>query len=621
MTLRRIATIAAVTAAAILVSAAPATAGGDPETLTATTVFTSDQFRDITTDPVTGRVLVAADDGLHVFDREGNPETTIPGLHGIGGMAVDGRDLWFTLTNIGAIGLVDLDTLAVTGVLAVGEVVKGNIAVIGDFVWFPIDGNYGWRHLMRLDRSNGELENRGGNVHNGRIVPIPGSDTHAIFHDGGSNPFSAYRIDLRTNPITIEGDVPHGAGSSLQEMAVTERGTFVTASGSPYLFPEFNIDTMRQTGLTYGGDAYPNGVDYSPAHGGLIAGTTGSSPPPQRLPGRHPRGDRGVHDSQGTGVPQRRARAGRCIRLRADPGSPRARSASSCNLSASRRSRPPRSRPSTERWSRARRSTTDLRITNNADIDLTGVTVDGRGARCVGVPWVIPAGDSGHASCERDTDEGDIGQLVQTMSVNSHQAGPVETNESLTEVLACDRAAFPDVGPWARAAASWASCHEYMTGYPDGTFRPEQLMTRAEAANLTYNAAGRPDVSGTAPHGWWDGPAWIADALTWLDREGFMSGYPDGSFRPRGRMTRGQYVNALFRVAGRPLAEGSHPYADVPVWLDRAVTWASQDPDGDGPAQPLVTGYADGTFQPDRSISRAEAARLTCRASGAGEVC
>jgi hypothetical protein len=99
---------------------------------------------------------------------------------------------------------------------------------------------------------------------------------------------------------------------------------------------------------------------------------------------------------------------------------------------------------------------------------------------------------------------------------------------------------------------------------------------------------------------------------------GYMTGYPDNTFRPSLPITRGQVSRATYRVHGSPGAP-PHPFTDVPAWLTTAVNWAANDPPGSAP--PLMTGYGDGTFRDTLDITRAQTARLTCRANTAPGTC
>ncbi|HET9543523.1 MAG TPA: S-layer homology domain-containing protein, partial [Acidimicrobiales bacterium] len=113
---------------------------------------------------------------------------------------------------------------------------------------------------------------------------------------------------------------------------------------------------------------------------------------------------------------------------------------------------------------------------------------------------------------------------------------------------------FPDVRPGAfyEDALSWAVEAGVVTGYPDGRFGPRDPVTRGQVVNLLWTTVGRP--TGAPPHGFPDvAPgAFYGDALDWARDLGLVTGYPDGRYRPRDPVTRGQFVNMLFRLAGTP---------------------------------------------------------------------
>ena len=168
---------------------------------------------------------------------------------------------------------------------------------------------------------------------------------------------------------------------------------------------------------------------------------------------------------------------------------------------------------------------------------------------------------------------------------------------------------FIDVPDWVTSAVNWASCGEYLTGYADDTFRPNRPMTRAEVARFLYRVAGSPDVSGLAAHGFSDVPTWVEDPVRWLAANGYITGYGDGTFRPNLAITRAQVTRMLYRIAGSPSGAPDHGFTDVPAWVDTAVDWIV-DPVND---PPYATGYDDGTFRPNLDITRAQTTRMACR--------
>lgn len=108
-------------------------------------------------------------------------------------------------------------------------------------------------------------------------------------------------------------------------------------------------------------------------------------------------------------------------------------------------------------------------------------------------------------------------------------------------------------------------------------------------------------------------------AVRRLAESGAIGGYPDGTFRPAGPVTRAEFAKMLTVALNRPLEPGAAlPFSDT------AGHWGAQGGylqaaynmnQRTGYWQPVISGYADGTFRPDVNIRRAELAKLVAVAS------
>ncbi|WP_135555351.1 S-layer homology domain-containing protein [Paenibacillus cymbidii] len=148
----------------------------------------------------------------------------------------------------------------------------------------------------------------------------------------------------------------------------------------------------------------------------------------------------------------------------------------------------------------------------------------------------------------------------------------------------------------------------YWFGYEDGTFRPDQPVTRAEIAALIDRSLG--DGAATEADGYADVPDafWASAAVARLQAAGIMAGDGDGLFRPQSPITRAEMaaVLARWKQAGEAAA---HDYADTSGhWAADAIDAAT--------AAGWLDGYPDGSFRPEQSLTRAEAAKLMNRALG-----
>lgn len=243
------------------------------------TTFVAARYGDIATDPVTGRVLVTADDAVRVFSPEGQPVATIGDVYGAAGMAIDGRTLWVAMTTAGSYARIDLDSLTLVQVLSAGVTVPQSFVVLDGKIWFSgIDGTNPNRSLRRLDPATGAVTDQGGSLNGGyHVAPVPGSSSQFLWGNSGTLPFSLVRVDTTTSPVRIKTLQRAGSTGSLRDLAATDHGTFLTASGAPYNFPEYALDTMQHDGRVYSATHYPGAITWSPARGGLFAASTGST--------------------------------------------------------------------------------------------------------------------------------------------------------------------------------------------------------------------------------------------------------------------------------------------------------------------------------------------------------
>ncbi|MCI3920920.1 S-layer homology domain-containing protein [Paenibacillus sp. TRM 82003] len=143
---------------------------------------------------------------------------------------------------------------------------------------------------------------------------------------------------------------------------------------------------------------------------------------------------------------------------------------------------------------------------------------------------------------------------------------------------------FPDVpaNHWASAAIDQARSGQLLNGYPDGTYQPDKAITRAEmiwivAASLQVDIVPENNDSlytDMAGH-------WAAGAARVLHERELITGFEDGSFRPNATLTRAEAVTMLNRLFNRgPLHKvPAGSWRDVPVthWAFKDIEEASRD--------------------------------------------
>ena len=99
--------------------------------------------------------------------------------------------------------------------------------------------------------------------------------------------------------------------------------------------------------------------------------------------------------------------------------------------------------------------------------------------------------------------------------------------------------------------------------------------------------------------------AWYFDALTYMYSNRYISGTTSTTFSPNMNLSRGMLVTILWNMEGRPNVSGANKFSDVTnvnAWYYKAIIWASQNR--------VVNGYKDGTFMPNKDITREETAAI-----------
>lgn len=151
--------------------------------------------------------------------------------------------------------------------------------------------------------------------------------------------------------------------------------------------------------------------------------------------------------------------------------------------------------------------------------------------------------------------------------------------------------------------------YAYIVGYEDGTIRPNGHITRAEAATVFFrlltDKARDANLTDRSPYPDVSAGDWYNKAIATLSRMGILSGYEDGSFRPNATVTRAEFaaIAARFDTEAKPV--------DMP-FTDLTGCWAA-DEIAKAYGKGWVNGYGDNTFRPNGPITRAEAVTLINR--------
>ena len=186
---------------------------------------------------------------------------------------------------------------------------------------------------------------------------------------------------------------------------------------------------------------------------------------------------------------------------------------------------------------------------------------------------------------------------------------------SFAFVAQADAAASDLSGHWAgKQIAHWVD-KGLIAGYPDGTYQPDHSITRAEfitLVNRSLKLTGQADVNFTdVSSDSWE-HAQVAAALA----AGYISGYEDGTFRPDQEISREEAASVLRRALKlEPDADSAAKFSDAHLLAD----W-SKGAIGALAAKGFVNGFADGSFRPSQSLTRAESVVMLDRATAAQAV-
>lgn len=154
----------------------------------------------------------------------------------------------------------------------------------------------------------------------------------------------------------------------------------------------------------------------------------------------------------------------------------------------------------------------------------------------------------------------------------------------------------------------------YVYGYPDGTVRPNGTITRAEVTTIFYRllTSARRDEIFTSENSFRDvdSSMWYNKATSSMAAGGYIQGYADGTFGANKPITRAEFVCLAARFATKTTGFASYTDVDNGHWAARSIAICASNG--------WVQGYEDGTFRPDQPITRAEAMTIINRMLGRG---
>jgi hypothetical protein len=171
---------------------------------------------------------------------------------------------------------------------------------------------------------------------------------------------------------------------------------------------------------------------------------------------------------------------------------------------------------------------------------------------------------------------------------------------------------FPDIAQhWASTQISLFLEKRWVNGYPDGTFKPDAQITRAEFVAVFLRSQGLAPSENVSSHFSDAQEHWASSYIETAYEKGILTGYPDGTFKPDQRITRAEIAAIIYRYLKlSPPEQTNINFLDLTPshWAFGFIERIRE--------RGIITGYPDNTFRPDSFSTRAEAVVMIARMMG-----
>ncbi|MFK4334594.1 uncharacterized protein YvpB [Bacillus sp. RC240] len=196
-------------------------------------------------------------------------------------------------------------------------------------------------------------------------------------------------------------------------------------------------------------------------------------------------------------------------------------------------------------------------------------------------------------------------QELELKQKEEQEKREVELKRAVSNLQAAPQS-FPDVPGWAEESVTYLVNKKVITGMPDGTFSPHSVLSRAEAATIMAKVLGLEVKEGDKPTFIDSKDNWASSYIAAVEKAGVIKGEGNGKFNPYGQMTRAAMATMLvqaYQLDSKVNGELPTLFNDVKDhWGEKFINIL---------VELGISSGIDGTqWQPDKSISRAEAARL-----------
>lgn len=148
------------------------------------------------------------------------------------------------------------------------------------------------------------------------------------------------------------------------------------------------------------------------------------------------------------------------------------------------------------------------------------------------------------------------------------------TEEVKTVVLRKDTTVY---AKWTDDGTELREHKAYLFGFGDGTVRPDAAISRAEVAQILYRISGEKDTH-MASYSDVKSGAWYYDAVSSMTDQGIITGYPDGSFRPDSAISRAEFSTLIAKYNELDISEmATFPDVSASHWASRFIAAAQEN--------------------------------------------
>ena len=204
----------------------------------------------------------------------------------------------------------------------------------------------------------------------------------------------------------------------------------------------------------------------------------------------------------------------------------------------------------------------------------------------------------------------DPGPNPEPAAPDTGEAEPCDRGDS------CPMSAFDDLdkAAWYHDGVHWALENGIMNGYGDGRFGPNDTTSRAMIVTMLYRMEGSPMIRSGIIFDDVTEKDWYAMAVSWAESKGIVTGYGDGRFGPNDVLTREQLATILYRYAKLKGLGFTGMWAfpltfddasEVSDWAYEAMCWMTMNG--------VINGVGDNKLSPKGSATRAQLATMLMR--------